>query len=59
VDIAPVHTVHKYFLSEYHSQTPITAAIELAESVRSDDINESIGWLQPRCGISHKALSPR
>lgn len=29
----------KYFLSEYHSQTPITAAIELSQQVRPEDID--------------------
>ena len=31
----------KFFLSEYHSQAPITAALELARHVKPDDI-ESI-----------------
>jgi 2-methylcitrate dehydratase len=29
----------KYFLSEYHSQTPIAAAIELSKSIRPEDID--------------------
>jgi 2-methylcitrate dehydratase len=29
----------KYFLSEYHSQTPITAAIELSKQVRPEEID--------------------